>query len=113
MLITFFCCAGLPGQPETAASVAGDTLTVDGVDYDLSTVPDGGFAEPEGDHPFVGRFKRTDGVLSLSLCWRYDTVTAEAHQPGTAPVLMITDGAVPDPITRKPAELLTTGAGKL
>jgi hypothetical protein len=109
MHITFICSAslpslpGLPGQPETSASVAGDTLTVDGVDYDLSAVPEGGFAEPEGDHPFVGRIRRSGGVLTLSLRWRYDAATAAAHQPTVAPVLSVVAGAVPDPIIRKPA----------
>ncbi|WP_417713730.1 hypothetical protein [Pseudophaeobacter arcticus] len=109
MHITFICSAGLPslpgqpGQPETSASVVGDTLTVDGVEYDLSAVPEGGFAEPSGDHPFVGRIRRSGGVLSLSLRWRYDAATAEAHQPSVAPVLSVTAGAVPDPITRKPS----------
>jgi hypothetical protein len=107
MHITFICSAslpslpGLPGQPETSASVAGDTLTVDGVDYDLSAVPEGGFAEP--DHPFVGRIRRSGGVLTLSLRWRYDAATAAAHQPTVAPVLSVVAGAVPDPIIRKPA----------
>lgn len=103
MHITFICSAGLPGLPETSASVVGDTLTVDGAEYDLSAVPEGGFAEPSGDHPFVGRISRSGGVLSLSLRWRYDLATAEAHQPSVAPVLIVVAGAVPDPITRKPA----------
>lgn len=103
MQITCTCIAGLPGQLETTASVNGDTITVDGVAYDLSAVPEGGFAEPEGDHPFVGQISRIEGELHLSLLWHYDTSTAEAHQPGAAPVLTVTEGAVPDPITRKPA----------
>ena len=103
MKITCICIAGLPGQPETTASVIGDTLTVDGVAYDLSSVPEGGFAEPEGDHPFVGRIERTGGVLGLSLRWRYDTATANPIQPTDAPVLSVVAGAVPDPIIRKPA----------
>lgn len=103
MQVTCTCVAGLPGQPETTASVSGDTITVDGVAYDLSAVPEGGFAEPEGDHPFAGRIERIGGELQLSLLWHYDTATAEAHQPASAPVLAATEGAVPDPITRKPA----------
>ncbi|UWS78524.1 hypothetical protein N1037_14745 [Phaeobacter sp. G2] len=102
MKIACICIAGLPGQPETTASVNGDTLTVDGVAYDLSSVPEGGFAEPEGDHPFVGRIERTGGVLLLSLRWHYDTATAEPIQPATAPVLTVTSGPVPDPVTRLP-----------
>lgn len=102
MQITCNCVAGLPGQPETTASVSGDVITVDGVAYDLSAVPEGGYAEPEGDHPFVGRISRIAGELHLSLRWIYDVATAEAHQPAAAPVLNVTTGEVPDPITRKP-----------
>ncbi len=103
MEITCACIAGLPGQPETTASVSGEVITVDGVAYDLSAVPEGGYAEPEGDHPFVGQIARIGGELHLSLRWIYDTSTAEVHQPGVAPVLAVTEGEVPDPITRKPA----------
>lgn len=102
MKITCICIAGLPGQPGTTASVSGDSITVDGVVYDLSSVPEGGFAEPQGDHPFVGRVERTGGVLHLSLRWSYDAATAEPVQPTDAPVLTVTSGPVPDPVTRLP-----------
>lgn len=102
MEITCLCIAGLPGQPETTASVSGDVITVAGTAYDLSAVPEGGFADPEGDHPFAGRITRIDGVLHLSLRWTYDTATAEPIQPAAAPVLSVPAGAVPDPVTRKP-----------
>lgn len=103
MQITCNCVAGLPGQPETTASVSGDTITVDGVAYNLSAVPEGGFAEPEGEHPFAGQIERIGGELHLSLVWFYDTATAEPIQPAAAPVFSVIDGAMPDPITRKPA----------
>jgi hypothetical protein len=102
MQITCSLIAGLPGQTETAASVAGDTLTVGGTAFDLSAVPEGGFAESGGDHPFVGRIERTGGVLHLALRWHYDAATAEPIQPAAAPVLTVTAGPVPDPITRLP-----------
>ena len=102
MKITCLCIAGLPGQTETTASVAGDTLTVDGVAFHLSAVPEGGFAEPEGDHPFSGKIDRIGGALHLSLHWSYDAATAEPIQPATPPVLSVTAGPVPDPITRLP-----------
>ncbi|CUH99858.1 hypothetical protein [Leisingera aquaemixtae] len=102
MKITCICGAGLPGHPETAASVSDDVLTVDGAAYDLSAVPDGGYADPEGDHPFVGQIQRIGGELHLSLRWFYDTVTAEANQPSAAPELTVISGPLPDPIIRKP-----------
>ena len=103
MQITISPIAGLPGATETQASVgANDVLTVNGVPHDLSAIPDGGFTEPTGEHPFIGRIERTGGELRLTLLWHYDTATAEPVQPSTAPVLTVTDGAVPDPIVRNP-----------
>jgi hypothetical protein len=71
---------GLPGQKETAVAVAGDTVTVDGVAYDLSPVPEGGLAEPEGDHPFVGEITREGGVIHATVRVSLDD-TAAPHQP--------------------------------
>jgi len=67
MQITLSPCRGLPGQPETALSVAGDTLSVDGVAYDLSPVPEGGLADPVGEHPFVGAITRENGEIRCTV----------------------------------------------
>lgn len=105
MKVTCICVVGLPGDPETVASVDGDTLIVDGVAYDLGGIPPGGQGTPMGDeHPFVGDLSRAgDGEISLSMRWSYSTATAAAVQPETPPVLTVTAGAVPDPILRKGA----------
>jgi hypothetical protein len=58
---------GLPSEPETTIAVAGDTIAVDGVAYDLSPVPEGGLAEPEGEHPFVGGITRHGGVIHAAV----------------------------------------------
>ena len=88
--------------PETQASVAGELITVNGVEYDLAPIPEGGEARPTGDHPFMGPMTRTEGVLRVSLFWFYDTATAEPSQGPERPVLTITSGDVPDPVKRKP-----------
>ena len=54
MQITLSPCRGLPGQPETALSVAGDVLSVDGNAFDLSGLAEGDVATPLGEHPFIG-----------------------------------------------------------
>jgi|GEM_PF-3783149 len=57
---------GLPGQPETTLHVAGDILTINGVSFDLSSVPEGG----EGhwpDSPIIGRITRQGGNLHLTV----------------------------------------------
>jgi len=50
-------------RPDSALSVAGEVLTVDGVDYDLTAVPEGGEGWPEGDHPFEGPIRRISGTI--------------------------------------------------
>ncbi|MFP3383677.1 hypothetical protein [Tritonibacter sp. SIMBA_163] len=99
--ITFSSRAGLPGQSETQVTVSGDAVTVDGIAYDLSAVPEGGFAEADGDlHPFRGRTARSGGVLHYCLRWRFDPATAEPAQPAALPTAVLTAGPVPDAITR-------------
>lgn len=66
--------------PETTLSVAGDVLTVDGIAYDLSGVPDGGEGIPGGAHPFVGPIRRVDGVIHATVRVTLGA-TAAAHQP--------------------------------
>lgn len=102
MKITLHPCAALPGAPDDAVSVSGETITVNGTAYDLSSVPEGGEAEAQGDHPFAGPITRTGGVLTVPLVYRYSTATAEPNQP-TDPahwIVDITSGALPDKIAR-------------
>lgn len=65
MHLTFSPQAALPGQPETTLHAEDDVLVVDGVHYDLSSVPEGGEGWPEEGsvHPFVGCIRRIDGVI--------------------------------------------------
>ena len=106
MQITLSPVRGLPGQAETTVAVSGDMITVDGFDYDLSAVPEGGEAIPRGtDHPFIGRITREDGAIRCTL-----RVTlgddAAPHQP-TDPAHWIVeagDGPVTIPATRKEAD---------
>jgi hypothetical protein len=93
---------GLPDEPETTVVVAGDTITVDGVAYDLSPVPEGGLAEPDGAHPFVGAFTRQGGVVHATVRVLLGD-TAEAYQPadpaqGTLPGA---EGAIKIPALRR------------
>jgi len=95
---------GLPGQTETAISVSGDTITVDGTPYDLSAVPEGGEATPQGDdHPFTGTITRQGGELHCTV--RVHLGDTAANDQPTDPahwIVTVTDGAVAIPATRKP-----------
>jgi hypothetical protein len=97
--------ANLPGAPDDVVSVAGDTITVNGVAFDLSSVPADGEGIPGGEHPFAGVIRREGGVLIVPLVVRYDTATALSDQP-TDPahwVVTLKTGALPDRVARKTA----------
>ena len=91
---------GLPGQPEMTIHVAGDTITLDGVAYDLSTIPEGGAGHFEHDTPFLGQIRRVNGMLQATLIARlgsdFPTATPEAwvieDASGTVSVLEIAQG---------------------
>ena len=105
MQLTISPVAGLPGQPETTAAVSGDVLTVDGTPYDLSSVPEGGEATPEGDHPFVGAITRTAGEIHAEIRWTYGDDAAR-FQP-VDPLhwfAVIDDGPVPSPVVKEITE---------
>jgi len=105
MKLTISPVAGLPGANETTASVAGDTLTLDGVPYDLSAVPEGGEATPEGDdHPFVGTITRTNGEIHAAIRWVYGD-DADRDQPNDPAhwVVTVGDGPLPSPVVKMPA----------
>lgn len=94
---------GLPGDLETALSVSGDVLMVDGVAYDLSSVPEGGAATPEGDHPFTGDITRTGGEITCSVMVKLGD-DATPYQPADPAhwVVAVVDGAVTIPAERVP-----------
>ena len=51
-------------------TVAGEVLTIDGIDYDLSAVPEGGEGWPEEDTLIIGPITRIDGVLHVTVVAR-------------------------------------------
>ena len=103
MKITLSPTRGLPGQAETEISVSGDVITVDGTPYDLSAVPEGGEATPQGHtHPFVGKITRQVGVIACTVRVMLDD-TAKGHQPVDPALwtIIATDGPVTIPTLRK------------
>lgn len=87
-------------ESDTPPVVDGDTLTYRGEVHDLSGLPDN--KEVEADLPFVGPIKRVDGVIHLTLQYRYHIEQAEDYQSTDwADYTFDVDGECPDPIKRK------------
>ena len=84
----------------TIVSVIGLTVTVDGTEYDLSIIPEGGQAEASEDSPFIGTVTRE----SVTIRYEYDSSKAEPDQSTNWDdyTFEITEGEVPCPIKWKP-----------
>ena len=80
-----------------AASVSGDVLTVNGVDYDFSGMNDGDLLPPEAieGNFVVGNVTKAGGVVSVTLRMPIDR-TAPDSAKFPDPVT-VTSGAVPLP----------------
>ena len=80
----------------TAVSVNGPTVTVDGTDYDLSVIPEGGQAEAGENSPFIGTVTRE----AVTIRYEYASIVAEPNQSTDWAdyTFDVTAGAVPCPI---------------
>ena len=84
----------------TAVSVEGLVLTIDGTEYDLSIIPEGGQAEASEDSPFIGTVTRE----SVTIRYEYDSSKAE-HVQSTSlddSTFEVVQGEVPCPIKWQP-----------
>lgn len=83
----------------TVVSVSGLTVTVDGTDYDLSVIPEGGQAEADVNSPFIGTVTREQVMIR----YEYNSQLAEPNQPTDWAdyTFDITVGEVPCPIKWK------------
>jgi len=106
MNITLSPIRGLPGQPGTVLSVSGDTLDVDGTAFDLSPVPEGGQATPEGDHPFIGPITRVDGEIACTVrvILGDDAALDQPRDPAHW-IVAVASGAVEIPYLRRKNEV--------
>lgn len=86
---------------------AGASVFVNGVEFDLSTIPDGGEGVPEGEHPFVGPILRVGDVLRYKLLVRYDARTAAAIQTRTNWTVTLQDEVMADLFDRRPSVTIT------
>ena len=84
----------------TEVSVKGLVITVDGTNYDLSVIPEGGQAE--GEAPFQGVVTRDE----VTIHYHYESLAAEPDQSTDWDDYTFIDpqGVVPSPIKWKDVE---------
>jgi len=84
----------------TSVSLIGLVLTIDGTEYDLSIIPEGGQAEASEASPFIGTVTRD----SVTIRYEYDSTKAEPDQSTNWDdwTFFVESGEVPCPIKWKP-----------
>lgn len=97
MKLTLSPCAS---NKDTKISVSGDIITIDGVPYDLSSIPIDG--EVEGENPAIGLIKNIGGEYHITILYFYNSATAKPNQSKDINdyIFDVTNGDVPDPIER-------------
>jgi hypothetical protein len=90
----------IASDTDTIVSVDGLTITVDGIAYDLSVIPEGGDAQPGEGEPFIGTITREQ----VTIIYKYNDATAEPEQSTDWADYTFIDpvGEIPSPIVRKP-----------
>lgn len=78
--------------------INGDTINYNGVEYDLSVIPEGG--QVEAEYPAVGIIKRDQGVINIDLVYEYNSAKAEKIQSSKLSDYQfnVESGVVPCPI---------------
>jgi len=86
----------------TEVSVGGLVVTIDGTPVDLSVIPEGGYAEPDDDSPFVGKVTRDE----VTIRYHYESAKAVPDQSTDWAdyTFDVTSGPVPSPIVWKEPE---------
>lgn len=88
--------------PKMQISINGLVITINGQDYDLSAIPEGGQAEASEDSPFLGVITRDQ----VTIRYIYDMELAEDHQSHNWDdyTFEVEEGGVPCPIKWKSKE---------
>ena len=94
-----FILSPIASNKTTTVSISGLTLTIDGTDYDLSAIPEGGQAEASEDSPFIGTVTRD----KVTVKYHYDMPKAEENQSADWAdyTFEVVQGEVPCPIIWK------------
>jgi hypothetical protein len=89
---------------DTPPVIVGDVITYRGTSYDFSPLPESG--EIEVGSPFVGAVTRVNGVIHMTLEYRYNWDTSEDFQSTNWNdyTFTVSSGVCPCPIKRKPLQ---------
>lgn len=91
-------------KANTEISVNGSVITYEGTEYNFSNLPDN--SEVEAELPAVGKIKKTNGLIEITLMYQYNGYTAEPNQ-SMNPLdyeFLVDTGTVPCPIVWKPVQ---------
>jgi hypothetical protein len=80
----------------TTVSVNDLIITIDGEAVDLSVIPEGGYAEPDDDSPFIGKVTRDE----VTVRYHYESLKAlpDQSKDWADYTFDVTSGPVPCPI---------------
>lgn len=96
--------SAIASNKTTNISVDGETITVDDVPFDLSSIPDGG--QVEASLPAMNLIKRVDGIIEIAILYHYNAELAEPIQSSNIDdyVVDVISGPVVSPINWLPVE---------
>lgn len=97
----------LASEHTTTVSLSGLVLTIDGTEYDLSIIPEGGQAEASEDSQFIGTVTHE----SVTIRYEYDSSKAETNQSTDWAdwTFFVESGDVPCPVKWKEIPPEVTG----
>ena len=80
----------------TEVSVSGLVITIDGTPVDLEQIPEGGYAEPDEDSPFISNVTRDE----VTVRYHYESIKAlpDQSKDWADYTFEVTNGPVPCPI---------------
>lgn len=86
------------GKRNTSIVVQGKTIIYDGVEYDFGSLPNN--SEVQAEEPAIGTIKNVEGVIHVTLHYKYDCAEAELVQSSNIDdyTFEVSSGEVPCPI---------------
>lgn len=95
----------IAGNSDTQISASVNVLTINGIEYDFSVIPENGSAD--GSEPFIGEVTNVNGTYNATVRYEYDMKAAELIQSTDANdyIVELTTGEHTSPIVQKAIEV--------